>query len=326
MAEPRRLLELLAAGELRSGEALAEILGISRAAVWKLVARTRDRYGIPIEALPGKGYRLPRPLELLDPDLIRGGLGAEALPALAGLHLREQIPSTNSWLMQRIQDLPSGSVCLAEQQTAGRGRHGRTWVSPFGHNLYLSLLWHFPLPPAELGGLSLAAGVGVALALSDAGVTDIGLKWPNDLLWQGRKLAGLLIEVAGETQGPTTVVCGVGVNTFLHPEQARPIEQPWTDLSNLLGEGAWSRNALAALVLDRLLWVMRTYEREGLAPFLPEWRRLDPFLGRSIELRLGDQRFRGTYAGIDDSGALRLAQGGGLTRFLAGEASLRPEV
>lgn len=325
MAEPRQLLELLAGGDLRSGEALAETLGISRAAVWKLVARTRDRYGIAIEALPGKGYRLPRPLELLDPGRINRGLASDALPASAVLHLYDQIPSTNAWLMQRIgEGLPSGSICLAEQQTAGRGRHGRTWVSPFGHNLYLSLLWRFPLPPAALGGLSLAAGVGVALALVDAGVRDIGLKWPNDLLWQGRKLAGLLIEVVGETQGPTAVVCGVGVNGFLPPEAARLIEQPWTDLSSVLGGATGSRNDLAAGVLGRLLWVMRTYQGAGLAPFLPEWRRLDPFVGQPLELRLGEQRFRGTHAGIDESGALQLAHGGGITRFLAGEASLRP--
>lgn len=324
MAEPRQLLERLATGQFCSGERLAEMLGISRAAVWKLVTRARVRYGIRIDALPGKGYRLTQPLELLDPLAIRRRLSADALSAFTELHFHDQIPSTNTWLMQRIADgLSAGTVCLAEQQTAGKGRHGRTWVSPFGHNLYLSLLWRFPLPPAELGGLSLAAGVGVALALADAGATEIGLKWPNDLLWHCRKLAGLLIEVVGETQGPTAVVCGVGVNTYLSAEDARTIDQPWTDLSTVLARQAWSRNDLAAGVLERLLWVMRTYERAGLAPFLPHWRRLDPFIGQPIELRLGDTRFHGIHAGIDDRGALRLAHGGGISRFLAGEASLR---
>lgn len=324
MTQQLRLLALMATGQFCSGETLAEALGISRAAVWKRIAQSRARFGVRIDAVPGKGYRLARPLELLDAALIRSQLAPDARVTLAELYLHDQIPSTNTWLVQRIpQGLPSGSFCLAEQQTAGKGRHGRAWVSPFGHNLYLSLLWRFHFTPAELSGLSLAAGVGLALALADEGVEGIGLKWPNDLLWHRKKLAGLLIEVVGESQGPTALVCGVGVNTFLPPEEAQTIAQPWTDLNTILAGTGVSRNRLAGRVIERLLWVMRTYEGARLAPFLPHWRRLDPFLGQPIELLLGDTRFHGTHAGIDDNGALRLAHGGGVTSFMAGEASLR---
>ncbi len=324
MAQPRQLLDLLADGQFRSGEALGRGLGLSRAAVWKLVGRARALYGVRISAVPGKGYRLERPLELLEPATILGRLSRDCRAALANVFVHDQVTSTNTWLMQQAgTGLASGTACLAEQQTAGRGRRGRTWVSPFGQNLYLSLLWRFPCPPADLGGLSLAAGVGVALALGELGAEGIGLKWPNDLLWNRKKLGGLLIEVMGESQGPTAVVCGVGVNTHLSADDARPIDQPWTDLSAVLAGRQWARNEIAAGVLERLVWVMQGYERGGLAPFLPHWRRLDPFLGQPIELRLADTLIHGTHAGIDDTGALRLAHDQGVDQFVAGEVSLR---
>lgn len=320
----RELLELLADGSFKSGQALGDSLDLSRAAIWKLVERCRANFDVAIDAVPGKGYRLKQPIEFLDSNRILPALSESSRAALADLAVHDQLASTNTWLMQRAgSSKPSGSACLAERQTAGRGRRGRTWISPFGRNIYLSLLWRFNFSPIELGGLSLAAGVGVALALVEMGVDGVGLKWPNDLFWDRRKLGGLLIEVAGETQGPTAVVCGVGLNTDLTSDDGRSIDQPWSHLREIFGERAVSRNDVAAVVLSRLIWVMREYEQRQLEPFLPLWRRFDLYVGQPIEVRVGHDVLRGIHSGIDDSGSLLLAHDGGIASFRAGEVTLR---
>lgn len=194
----RDIVRLLADGELHSGAAIAARLGISRTAVWKAVRKAADQFGLDLESWRGKGYRLREPLQLLDISLIRNALPSSVQQQIGRIDLLDDVDSTNSWLMRCAGDgAPGGSVCLAERQRAGRGRHGRSWVSPFGANIYLSILWRYPLAPAQLGGLSLAAGVAVARALAAAGAQQIGVKWPNDLHWRRRKLAGLLLEVAG---------------------------------------------------------------------------------------------------------------------------------
>ena len=182
------LIRRLADGRFYSGQARADELGISRAGVWKRLNRLGEQLQLEIQAVPGRGYRLAEPLELLDREQILCVLEPKVAGALSDLHLHQRIGSTNSWLMeQAAAGAASGSVCLAEQQTEGRGRRGRTWASPFGANIYLSLLWRFSQAPAQLSGLSLAAGLAVLRALQRQGVQGPGLKWPNDLLWNGRR-------------------------------------------------------------------------------------------------------------------------------------------
>jgi len=285
--------------------------------------------GLRVESLRGRGYRLHESLELLDAGSIRGALPRAVQPWIERIDLLDEVDSTNTWLMQRAREgMPSGSVCLAERQNAGRGRHGRSWVSPFGANIYLSMLWRSPLAPAQLGGLSLAAGVAVARALAAAGAgpmgrDGIGLKWPNDLHWRRRKLAGLLLEVAGESQGPSLVVLGVGLNLRLDPRCATEIDQPWTDLASVLGADGYRRNAVAAGLIAELASALEHYAAHGLAPFLPAWQRLDAYLGEPVELLLGERRIAGVHAGIDADGALLLDMGGELRAFHGGEVSLR---
>ena len=196
-------------------------------------------------------------------------------------------------------------------------------MSPFGDNIYLSLLWRYGLAPGELGGLSLAAGSAVAGVLDDQGVEGIALKWPNDVLWGGRKLAGLLLEVAAETHGPSLVVVGLGLNTRLRGEQARAIDQPWVDLEEILGPRGYSRNELAVLLVEALTAAMERYERDGIAPFLPLWERFDRYRGEPVELRLGNQVLAGIQEGVTPEGALRLRVEGVVRTFVAGEVSLR---
>lgn len=319
------LVRLLADGGIHSGETIAKTLGITRGGVWKAVARTRDRLGLRIESARGRGYRLTAPLELLDARRILDALDGKDGAHLARIQIHDQIDSTNARLMAEAQGgASSGTVCLAERQTAGRGRRGRTWISPFGSNLYLSVLWRYALAPATLGGASLAVGVAMARVLRDAGVGEIALKWPNDLWWRRRKLAGLLLEVGGEAQGPSFLVAGLGINLRMPADQGQVIDQPWTDLSTVLGEHCPGRNALAGGLIAALCSALDTYGRLGLEPFLEDWDAFDGLRGETVRLRLGEQLIEGVHAGIAPDGALRLLTDQGVRSYHAGEVSLRP--
>lgn len=327
MPTPIELVRRLADGHCHSGEALARDLGISRAAVWKSLRRAACQYGLKLERTPGLGYRLTRALELLDPAQIRAALSPVGRARLAGLEIHDQIDSTNRRLMELgAAGAPSGTLCLAEHQSAGRGRRGRTWVASFGGNLCLSLLWRFPVGPGGLGGVSLATGAVVARVLDGLGVRDLGLKWPNDLLWRGRKLGGLLLEVAGETQGPSRLVVGLGLNLDLDRAAAEPIDQPWADLREALDGCTPGRNRLAAALVEALLAMLDGYAETGADPWLTEWARFDLLRGRPVRVVQGERVLLGDYAGIDPDGALRLATTDGVLRLHAGEVSLRAAI
>jgi BirA family transcriptional regulator, biotin operon repressor / biotin---[acetyl-CoA-carboxylase] ligase len=324
MERDSELIRLLADGALHSGEVIAEQMGMTRAAVWKALRMACDRRGLTLESVRGKGYRLPAPLELLDAEQILAALSPRGRAAIARLEIHEGIDSTNRHLMREAAaGAPSGTLCLAERQMAGRGRLGRAWISPFGANLYLSLLWHCHAPPAALGGFSLVAGAVVADVLRRIGAQAVALKWPNDLLWQRRKLGGLLLEVAGEAHGRCHLVIGVGINLRMAPDQGQTIDQPWVDLGEVLGGAVVARNRLAALVADALIDALERFGREGLTPFLALWDELDAFRGEEARLLLADREIRGRVLGIAADGALRLETAEGEARFYAGEVSLR---
>lgn len=318
-----QILNRLADGEFHSGEALGAGLGISRMAVWKHLKALRD-LGIELETVRGKGYRLPVSCELLDRDRILANASPDLLAMLGPVEVLMETDSTNTRLReQALNGARSGAVCLAELQHRGRGRHGRNWVSPFASNLYLSLLWRSPLGAAALGGLSLVAGIAVLRCLQAIGVTGAGLKWPNDVLANDAKLAGILIDVAGESAGPCAVVIGIGINVAMQKRDAHAIDQSWTDLHSLTGRRDISRNRLAASLLDCLLPTLQTFESGGLQPFLAEWQRHDLVSGRRIDLRLPNAVVRGTARGIDAGGALLVDTDGGRRRFTSGEVSVR---
>lgn len=316
------LIRTLADGGFHSGEDLGRLFGITRTTVWKRLQRLQADYGLVIDAVKGRGYRLREPLDLMDKEELIGNIPAAEGIGIQNLHLHTVLDSTNTWLMQRgTQGEPTGSVCLAEYQLAGRGRHGRQWVSPFGRNVYLSLLWRFDLAPMQVAGLSLAAAIGVLRALQVFDCRDAGLKWPNDILWRNRKLAGLLLEVSGEASGPSQVVIGVGLNTWLG-EAGNGIEQPWVDLGSIPNLKPYSRSRLAARLIVELRRVAQEYGAGGLPGFLDEWHRHDLMLGQAVEIRNASQRHRGEHLGVDPSGALRLLVDGKQQLFHAGEVSL----
>ena len=323
----KKILTLLADGEFHSGTDLAVILGISRSAVWKQLNGLAD-FGLSHSAVSGKGYRLDNPLELLAASKINDAVDVRAGALISSLEIHDQIDSTNRYLVERSQDNAlSGSVCFAEYQTAGKGRRGRQWVSPYGCNIYLSILWRFQQGPAAISGLSLAIGVAVIRALKQHQINDIGLKWPNDIYSQGKKLGGILVEVSGETDGPCSAVIGLGLNLFLPETQARSITQAWTDLSRITGQNQLFRNKLAGTLLNHLLPVMAEYESVGITSYLDEWRGYDCLTGQAATLFIGQQQFEGIVRGIDDNGMLLIERPDGRVQtFASGEVSFNSSV
>jgi len=319
----RRLLNLLSDGEFHSGEALGVSLGVSRMAVWKHLKALRQM-GVDFTVVRGKGYCLPSSLELLDCDRILSAATPASAAGIDGIEVFLEVDSTNNWLReQALNGAPSGTVCVAEMQLAGRGRRGRTWVSPFAANLYLSLLWRSATGATALGGLSLVTGIALLRALRSYGIEGAGLKWPNDILAGDAKLAGVLIDVVGESSGPCIVIVGIGVNVCMSPGEAATIDQRWTDLHHLSGGNSLSRNVLAARILDELMPVIETFDAEGLQPFLDEWRQSDVLRGRKVGLTLPNEYITGTACGIDEVGALLVETVHGRRRFLSGDVSVR---
>jgi BirA family biotin operon repressor/biotin-[acetyl-CoA-carboxylase] ligase len=322
--DDRELLVRLGAGAV-SGDALARAAGVTRAAVWKRVQALREA-GVEIEARVGQGYVLRRAPDLLDAGALRAALPAAVAAGIETLEVAWALDSTNSELLRRPP--PTGSaVLLAERQTAGRGRLGRTWTSPLGAQVCLSVRRGFEGGLGRLGGLSLVAGVAVAEALGTLGALgsgEIGLKWPNDLVAGDRKLAGLLVEGGGEHAGPVHAVVGLGLNVRLPAAAAAAIDQPWTDLAHLAGAAALpSRTTIAAAVLAHLLPALDAFDREGLAPFLPRYAALDALSGRPVRVLSGNGEVEGEAAGLASDGGLRVATASGERIFHAGEVSVR---
>ncbi len=317
------LLALLADGEFHSGQDLADAIGVSRTAVWKQL-RKLEELGLPVEASKSTGYRIPGGIELLEYDRILAGLSPQSRNFLSELDLRIQIDSTNAEAMRRVeQGAGAGLVCTAEQQTAGRGRRGRDWVSPFASNIYLSLVWEFAGGAGALEGLSLAVGVAVADALAACGVPDLQLKWPNDILHGDMKLGGILIEMVGDAAGSCQVVVGVGLNVKMPSQAGAEIDQAWTDI-NSIADPAPGRNRLLVALLDELLPMMPRFEERGFSPWQARWSARDAYAGKPVVVHSGTRQIAGTVAGINESGALLLDTGGDVQAIFGGEVSLRP--
>jgi BirA family biotin operon repressor/biotin-[acetyl-CoA-carboxylase] ligase len=322
MSTRDHILVTLADGRFHSGQALGAQLGISRSAIFKHV-QAIAALGLEVQAVTGKGYRLARPLELLDADQVLASCGDDPAGRPTRLEILHDVDSTNQYLLERAkQGAPSGAAVLAERQRHGRGRRGRAWQSPFGENIYLSLLWQFNGGIAQASGLTLALGIGVVQALRDLGLTDARLKWPNDIVWRDQKIAGVLVELAGDISGPCHAVIGIGLNLYLPPAAAQAIDQPWADVETALGNGV-SRNRAAGRLLHHTLQVLARYARGGLAPFLDEWRQLDAVCNRAIELHTEAGSIAGIARGIAADGALIVERDGQREQFAFGEISLR---
>jgi BirA family biotin operon repressor/biotin-[acetyl-CoA-carboxylase] ligase len=325
MSGPVDLLRLLANGELHSGEELAAALSISRAAVWKRLQQL-ESWGIACEARPGSGYRLEAPIDLLDASRIRERLPQATRGMLRNLELHESLESTSNRLLA-VDELPAGrfDACLAEFQSAGRGRRGRHWVAPFASGLCLSINWSYRDAPAMLGALSLAAGVAALRALGRLGVASLSLKWPNDVLSGGAKLGGILIDLRGEAAGPAYVVVGIGINVCLPRAALERLAADGVDAVDLATHGGVPpRNELAAVLIAELAQALVEFGARGLAAFADEWQAADALAGRPVRVLQGEQALEGLACGVDGDGALLLEVGGTRRRILSGEVSVRP--
>jgi BirA family biotin operon repressor/biotin-[acetyl-CoA-carboxylase] ligase len=312
---PLKLVALLADGEFHSGEQLGDALGMSRAAINKHI-QTLKSWGLDVYTVTGKGYSLPAPIQLLNEADILSHLHQPDLDVIP------VIDSTNQYLLDRMDQLPSGHACIAEYQQAGRGRRGRKWFSPFGSNLYLSMYWRLEQGPAAAMGLSLVIGIVMAEVIQSLGVPDVRVKWPNDLYLNDRKLAGILVELTGKTGDAAQIVMGAGVNLVMRSEGASEINQGWINLQEAGVE--IDRNELAAKIINSLRNALPIFERDGLAPFVGRWDALDNFINRPVKLLIGDREIHGIARGIDKQGGLLLEQEGEVKSWVGGEISLRP--
>lgn len=319
----RETLALLADGRVHSGQDMAARLALTRAAIWKHVGQLRLQ-GLPIEAVAGRGYQLPWPLEMLDEARIRKALPAASRKALASLDLLWRPGSTSDVLRQRLDAIGARPrVVLAESQSAGRGRRGRSWLSPPGLNAYLSVGLRFDCGAVGLAGLSLAVGVMLMRAMADVGCTGIGLKWPNDLIADGGKLAGVLVEIEGEYSGPATVIIGIGLNLRMPDAQRRAAGQPVSDLASLMPDHLPSRNAVVAAIISQLLTGLAQFAGHGFAAFVKDYTRHDLLKGKALEILAAQGNWQGQGAGVDSRGALRVQTGDGVVLVDSGEVSVR---
>lgn len=316
----QRLAGFLSVDETRSGQAIGNELGCTRAAVWKHIESLR-KLGIEIDAVAGKGYLLREPLELLDSDLILAGMDPAIRKKLRSLDIESSLDSTNSAVSRLPVEDQHAAVIFAEHQSSGRGRRGRKWHSPYARNLYLSVGWKFENSLSELGCLPLVVALASAQALSRAGLKGHKVKWPNDLLLDGRKLCGCLVEVQGDSQGPCHAVLGVGINVHMPAsELTAGIDQPWTDVHSRLP--ACSRNTLAALLLEELITGLTLFAEQGFVQFKDAWEQMDGLKGQTIEVYAGENVVQGTASGISESGALLLDTGKEILTLYSGEVSL----
>lgn len=315
------MLRQLSSDAFRSGEQIARELNISRASVWQAL-RDLDCYGIKLFRLPGRGYRLAEPLHWLDVKAIKAALGDKA--RLIDLEVLETAASSNSILMQKAALGAGHGSCLAvELQTGGRGRRGRTWHASLGDSLTFSLLWRFNQGASYLSGLSLAVGVALMRALHQAGISSARLKWPNDVLHENRKLAGILIELQGDMLGPSAAVIGIGLNVKLSDLARENIDQAAIDLASLAADLP-SRNQLLALILDHLSDVLQQFETQGFVALREEWSRHHAYHQQPVRMLMPDgSTHHGIVSGVADDGALLVRDQDGERRFTSGEVSMR---
>jgi BirA family biotin operon repressor/biotin-[acetyl-CoA-carboxylase] ligase len=315
-----QVLRILADGQTHSAKQLINQLALSFTELEQAISTLVD-YGIKLHSPTADTYQLIDALELLDHSRILTALPINSQQRLALLEIHSVLDSTNQYVLaQQHQAMPF--ACLAEYQTAGRGRHGRQWISPYGSGLCLSIKQYYETINKSLTGLNIALAVTVVRVLSLIGATEVGLKWPNDILWRGRhKLAGLLLET--RYKKGCEIVIGIGINVKSPPMSKDTITQPWVDLYTILGQSI-SRNVLAAMLIDHCLQTLIIYPQVGLTAFWNDWHNFDLSYGQTITLFKQAEVITGTAWGIDEEeGSLLLQVGNQKRRFASGEVSLR---
>ena len=315
------ILHQLADGQFHSGEALAKQFGVSRATIWNAI-RHAESLGIEVFSVRGRGYKLPYAIALLDKEKVLQAIGIER--EWFHLEVLDEVVSTNTYLMKAATNgAPHVSCAVAHIQTGGRGRRGRTWVSHLGASLTFSLLWRFDCGAAALSGLSLAVGIALIRALRELDIDTAQLKWPNDVLVDNQKLAGILIDLQGDMDGPSAAVIGVGINVDLPKQVLERIDQPAIDIKHVSLVNI-DQSQLLGTVLKHLTDVLRHFEQHGFIGLRDEWLSYHAYHNQSVRMLLPDGRdVEGKVIGVAEDGILLVETALGLQRFSAGEISLR---
>lgn len=318
-----QLIQQLSDGQFHSGQSLGEELSISRAAVNQHIHKLEE-LGLELFSVSGKGYKLSRQLELLDKQTIAAT--SERFIHSPDFAVYSVVDSSNDELKALAQEqvMTPGYSLFAEAQTAGRGRRGKRWVSPFGSNLYVSVYW--PLTEGIHGamGLSLAVGVALAECFEKQGIENVGLKWPNDVYINDKKVSGILVDLETRTDGSAHSIIGIGINLKMPENVGHDIDQAWTDISRE-APVALSRNRIAAQVRESVLACLKQYDEQGLRVFQQRWRAYDRFWDKPVRLIMGQRECIGTCRGIDENGALLVQDETGVKRYFGGEISLRSQ-
>jgi BirA family transcriptional regulator, biotin operon repressor / biotin---[acetyl-CoA-carboxylase] ligase len=311
------ILHVLADGQFHSGEDLAQHFKVTRATIWNAVKHA-ESLGVEVFSVRGRGYKLPKAIELLDKNAVLKAIGEER--AWFNLQILDEVKSTNTYLMQNKNE--AHATCVAAHvQTDGKGRRGRVWVSQLGASLTFSLLWRFQCGAAALSGLSLAVGVALIRALNALGVNHAQLKWPNDVLIDGKKLAGILIELQGDLEGPSAAVIGIGFNLNLPRSVLASIDQPAIDLASVQST---DQNELLGTLLKHLADVLRGFETHGFIGLRDEWLSYHAYENKPVRILLPNGvETQGVAKGVAEDGILLVETALGLQRFSAGEISLR---
>ena len=315
-----QIIKQLAAGTFVSGQTIANSLGISRAAVSKHIKTIIDM-GLDVYCLTGKGYKLAKPLVLLNKNEIEGFCSEHDITTKIEVH--SIIDSTNDFLKRRVPTQVScGQVCVAEFQSAGRGRRGRQWVSPFGSHIYMSMYWPLMQGMSAAMGLNVVAALAIADAIKSLYDINVELKWPNDIYLNGVKLAGILIELEGQALEVAHCIIGIGVNVDMPIKAAENIDQDWTDLQSQVKEKI-NRNELVAKLMTSLQARLTIHNETGIETMLNDWHNKDCFLNCTVNLTTGAKEIQGIARGINSQGALLLDVDGKVQAIYGGEVSLR---
>lgn len=318
------VLNLLADGQFHSGEALAQRFNVTRATIWNAIQHA-ESLGVEVFSVRGRGYKLPQAIEFLDKNLVLAAIGEQR--AWFNLQILDEVASTNTYLMQQ-KGIAHATCVAAHVQTQGKGRRGRTWVSQLGASLTFSLLWWFQCGAAALSGLSLAVGVALIRAFNALGVDNVQLKWPNDVLVleenkQSKKLAGILIELQGDLEGPSAAVIGIGVNLNLPKNVLQSIDQPAIDLANVSAKSI-NQSLLLGTILKHLADILSTFESRGFIGLQAEWLSYHAYQNKPVKMLLPNgTEVIGVVKDVADDGILLVETALGLQRFSAGEISLR---
>ena len=317
------ILNLLADGQFHSGEALAQRFKVSRATIWNAIKHA-ESLGVEVFSVRGRGYKFPQAIDLLDEKLVLAAIGEQR--AWFNVQILDEVASTNTYLMQQ-KNMAHATCVAAHMQTKGKGRRGRTWVSQLGASLTFSLIWRFSCGAAGLSGLSLAVGVALIRAFNSLSVNNVQLKWPNDVLViennTPKKLAGILIELQGDLEGPSAAVIGVGINLNLSKNVLQNIDQPAIDLVKASGKKI-NQSMLLGTILKHMAEVLSTFESRGFIGLQTEWLSYHAYQNKPVKMLLPNgTEVIGTVKNVADDGILLVETSLGLQRFSAGEISLR---